>query len=68
MHSSRQKVVPRNNNEKLKMHITSHLEGLYELYNLYNLSPLYEDKLVQKGIKLFPTRKLGGPPGLALAN
>ena len=54
MHSSRQKVVPRNNNEKLKVHITSHLEGLCELYNLYNLSPLYEDKLVQKRNKIIP--------------
>ena len=53
MHSSRQKVIPRNN-ENPKMHITSHLENLYALYNLYNLSLLYEDKLAQKENKIIP--------------
>lgn len=54
MHSSRQKVIPRNNNENLKMHITSHLESHCPLYNLYNLSLLYEDKLAQKENKIIP--------------
>ena len=54
MHSSRQKVIPRNNNENLKMHITSHLENLYPLYNLYNLLLFHEDKLAQKENKIIP--------------
>ena len=54
MHSSRQKVIPRNKNENLKMHITSHLESLYALYILYNVLLLYEDKLAQKENKIIP--------------
>ena len=36
------------------MHITSHLESHCPLYNLYNLSLLYEDKLAQKENKIIP--------------